>query len=95
MEPAPLVYCFVSEENFPEFLRVCEDRETMATEYATFSQCIDDFHQSVQQQGGRAVRVYIEPIELVRWCRATGRKVDSNGRSAYAAHVFLRGTKTG
>jgi len=40
--------------------------------------------------GVEVVRVEVDPDEVAAWCRANGRKVDTNSRSAFAAAYLQR-----
>lgn len=78
---------FVAEEDFNDFVRLCDDTDPAKANYAEYTKGVDDFCKETARVGNRAVKVRIDPNELVAWCAKANRKVDSSARSHYAALV--------
>jgi len=89
MSRTPMSHCFVAAEDYAELKRISIDGHTMASDYTVFAKKVQDFLDSVNNQGGFAVKVYIKPAELLAWCEERGRPVDSSARAAYSAHIFM------
>ena len=73
----------LTEAAYPRFLEVIADRErfTDRFEVARIAQRrFDDF----RARGFDPVKVTVDPEEMLAWCQANGRAVDSNGRAAFA-----------
>lgn len=81
---APVAFCFVSPEDWPEFCRISEDISDDAP-YENWSKKITEMEIAFKEKGVALVRVYTKPADLLAWCQAKGLKVDSPARSQYAA----------
>jgi hypothetical protein len=46
--------------------------------------------KEIEATGAFVEKVIIDPDEFVEWCRINGRKVNSRGRSAYAALTLAK-----
>jgi hypothetical protein len=76
---------FVSRDDFGEMRRIVVDPDNIADDYDIFVEKIEDYLGHVRNQGGTPVKVYIKPAELLAWCKAEGRPVDSRARADYTA----------
>ena len=86
-------HCFVTRGDYDEFRRISVDGDSMPAEYDVFASNVQQFLDRIQNQGGAAVKMYIKPAELLAWCRAQGRDVDSNSRAEYAARCHMDSMK--
>jgi hypothetical protein len=79
----------VAEEDFAEFMRVCEPG-TVATDYADYLAGINQFCHRLAELGGRANKIRIDPKALAAWCAKRGCKVDSGARAEYTGLIASR-----
>lgn len=76
---------FFTQEQWANARSVMEDGHTFHDSYAEFVQRVSSVEKKLRGQGNVTVRVNIEPEAFVQWCRGSGRKVDAESRSQYAA----------
>lgn len=75
------------EEDYPRILKIMDDAHTLPTTYNKWHQLAEKRESQVKREGHFTVRAIIKPDEFLAWCKATGNKVDSSGRMAFANKV--------
>ena len=77
-------------ETWPRLREISVDRDGL---FDTF----DEWHASAEAWFDRNVadgqpikRVYVDPDELLAWCKANGFPVDGHARAGFAAYVLMR-----
>jgi len=78
---------WVRKEDYAAFVRICEDGHDAPATWDIFNQRSEQTERGWKAQGQITVRAYIDPDTFPGWCSAHGKRVDSNGRAAYAASV--------
>ncbi|NLX99211.1 MAG: hypothetical protein GXY83_23995 [Rhodopirellula sp.] len=79
-----IALCFVSRENWPEYCRISADIPD-DSDYDTFLKGAQEFCDGVAADGGRAIKIHVDPGELLAWTQTEGVDVNSNSRARYAA----------
>jgi hypothetical protein len=85
---AAAVLGFVSREDYVEFRTVCVDGAALPSDYGAFMKDYNQHLQSLRAEGISPTQMSIKPAQLVAWCNANGRAVDSKSRVQYANFVF-------
>jgi hypothetical protein len=57
----------------------------VGSDYDPFVKAVRKFGDEVEAKGGRFVQIDIKPGDLLAWCQARGRQVNSESRSDDAA----------
>jgi hypothetical protein len=78
----PVAILFCSEADWPEYCRISTD--PIFPDYGTYLKAVEEFCQRVAAQGGRAVKIDVDPAALLAWCRARGVEVNARSRADYA-----------
>ena len=79
---------FVSRVDYFEFRAACVDGAALPSDYGAFMKDYNQQLQSLRAEGISPTQMNIKPAELVAWCKANGRAVDSKGRIVYANFLF-------
>lgn len=81
-------FCWVEREDYPRFVAVSADR--MPATYDDWLRRVEPRVEQLKATGSEPIKVSVDPDAMAAWCRGNGRKVDTNGRAAYAAMLALR-----
>ena len=79
---------FISRENYFEFRAACVDGAALPSDYGAFMKDYNQQLQSLRAEGISPTQMNINPAELIAWCKANGRAVDSKSRIQHANFVF-------
>jgi hypothetical protein len=82
-----LALAWLREEDWPTWLSIDQDFQP---DYQHWLRRMEAKFKELQDAGHPVEKVVIEPAECVAWCRAQGRKVDSQGRAGFAAYKIMR-----
>lgn len=61
---------------------------TLQETFEQWLQNAEAFEKDGQARGYTVARVFLDPEDLVAWCKANGRSVGSQARAELAAHRF-------
>ena len=86
----PNLTSFVSREDYKEMLRICDDRDLLPPTYDAFLAHSNNFIEGARKSGIDLVKVNIKPAELAEWCRANGKRINSETRAQYAIFVHIK-----
>jgi len=84
MKPQPFGHCFISREDWPEYCRICADTP-VGSDYETYLKDMEELCHGMAREGCRVVKIDVKPADLLAWCQARGREVNSKSRPEYAA----------
>jgi hypothetical protein len=76
---------FFSETEWLKAKRLMDDAHTFHDRYPEFVQAVQNAERQMTAQGIPHVRVALVMEEFIPWCKSTGRKVNAEARSHYAA----------
>lgn len=76
---------FFTEEEWHRAKVAMEDANTFHDSYAEFVQAVAQAERNLISRGVAVIRVNLQMDEFIPWCRSTGRKINSEARSHYAA----------
>lgn len=76
---------FFTEAEWNKAKRLMEDAHTFHDRYTEFVQAVQNAERQMTAQGTPHMRVYLVMDEFIPWCQSTGRKIDAQARSHYAA----------
>jgi len=79
---------FVSRADYFEFRAACVDGAKLPADYGAFMKDYNQQLLSLREAGISPTQMNIKPAELVAWCKANGREVDSKGRAEHANSMF-------
>ncbi|MEN5041119.1 hypothetical protein ABE424_13080 [Stenotrophomonas sp. TWI1149] len=88
-EVQALAMAWFEESDYEAFRLVLRDRHW----HNTFEDWEADAEQGVERfknQGIRAIKAKVTSVELVAWCHASGRNVDTQALLAYANEAAYR-----
>jgi hypothetical protein len=71
-------------EDYARILEVMEDREVLPRTFEKWLYAAEKGRQKFLGTGVIVVKANIKPDEFVAWCAANNRRVDSDGRKAFA-----------
>lgn len=69
---------WIRPEHYDSFRALLPDSNWPST-YSAWLQKAEQLFQKVKDSGVRPVKVYIDPDQLIAFCAAAGRRVDSKG----------------
>lgn len=81
---------FISREDYFGFRAACVDGAALPSDYGAFMKDYNQKLQSLRAEGISPTQMKIKPAELIAWCKANGRAVDSKSRIEYANIVFAK-----
>lgn len=84
-----IAHCTVSRSDWPEWLRINADLPA-DFKYDAFLEKLGDFCDSVAAEGGRAIKINVNPADFADWCRIRGCEIDTRARASYAAAMFAK-----
>lgn len=77
------------EDDYEAFRSVLPDRSWHRT-YREWEAAAEQNLQRPRNEGFRAVKAQVRSSEFIAWCAATGRNVDTEALTAWAAEVARR-----
>lgn len=80
----PIAFVWLTEAAYPRFLEVIADRERFTDRFEDWRRIAQRRFDDFRARGFDPVKVTVDPEEMLAWCQANGRAVDSNGRAAFA-----------
>ena len=80
----PIAFVWLTEAAYPRFLEVIADRERFTDRFEDWRRIAQRRFDDFRARGFDPVKVPVDPDEMLAWCQAKGRAVDSNGRAAFA-----------
>jgi phage antirepressor YoqD-like protein len=80
---------FFTEAQWNAARTIMEDGKTFHDSYAEFVDRVVQAETQLRAQGQATVRINIEPQVFAKWCRAHGRKINSESRSLYATRKAM------
>ena len=80
----PISFMWLTKASYPRFLEVITDRQRFTDRYEDWERIAQRRFDDFRARGFDPVKIVVDPDEMLAWCRANGRAVDSNGRSAFA-----------
>jgi hypothetical protein len=86
----PAVIGFVSRENYHEYRAACVEGAALPSDYGAFMKEYNQQIQNLRAEGISPTQMNIKPADLVAWCKANGRAVDSKSRIEYANFLFAK-----
>jgi hypothetical protein len=79
------------KEDWPQIKKIMIDAHKLHERYDDWLKAATQLEQRITQTGAIAERVYIDPEEFPRWCKARGLNVDAQGRERFGNEaVFLK-----
>ena len=87
----PIAFVWLTEATYPRFLEVIADRQRFTDSFEDWQRIAQRRFDDFRARGFDPVKVPVDPDEMLAWCRANGRAVDSNGRSAFANFKLAEG----
>ncbi|MES2194516.1 MAG: hypothetical protein V4517_08870 [Pseudomonadota bacterium] len=78
---------WMRKEDWPRWLAIDPDFQP---DYEHWLKRMETAVKGLEQQGSLCEKVIIDPEEFVEWCRVNRCKVDSKGRSTYAAQILAK-----
>jgi hypothetical protein len=87
----PIAFVRLAEDTYPRSLEVIADRERFTDSYGDRRRIAQRRFDDFRARGFDPVKVPVDPDEMLAWCRAKGRAVDSNGRAAFANFKLAEG----
>jgi len=79
---------FVSRADYFEFRAACADGAKLPSDYGAFMKDYNLQLQKLREEGISPTQMNIKPAELIAWCKANGREIDSKGRAEHANSMF-------
>ncbi len=79
---------FVSRADYFDFRAACVDGAKLPSDYGAFMKEYNQQLQSLREEGISPTQMNIKPAELIAWCKANGRVIDSKARAEYANSMF-------
>jgi len=79
---------FVSRVDYLDFRAACVDGAALPGDYGAFMKDYNQQLQSLRAEGISPTQMNVKPAELIAWCKANGRAVDSKSRIEYANILF-------
>lgn len=79
---------FVSRADYFDFRAACVDGAKLPSDYGAFMKEYNQQLQSLREEGISPTQMNIKPAELIAWCKANGREVDSKARAEHANSMF-------
>jgi hypothetical protein len=73
---------------YAEVLRAMRDADVLPRRYDAWLKRAKQAEEQLGRRGIRSERVYLDPGEFARWCRAQGHDLDADGRLAYVNAVL-------
>lgn len=73
-----------SREDYPRILEIMEDREVLPGTFEKWLYAAEKGRQQFLRRGLIVVKAEIKPDAFVAWCAANNRRVDADGRNAFA-----------
>jgi hypothetical protein len=81
---------FVTGEDYPELLRIVDDKDSFPADYDSFLQLCDTMIKDYQEAGSNIIRITLNPGELAEWCRGQNKKIDGKARADYAVFLYSK-----
>lgn len=75
---------FYSEAEWLRAKTEMDDGDTFHDTYEEFVTRVKEVERELRREGQATIRVNLRMDEFAAWCRASGRKIDSNARAHYA-----------
>ena len=79
---------FVSRADYLDFRAACVDGAKLPSDYGAFMKEYNQQLQVLREQGIFPTQMNIKPAELIAWCKANGREIDSKARADHAKSMF-------
>jgi hypothetical protein len=79
----PIYVAWYREEDYPRILRIMEDRHLMMASFSKWLAAAEKFEKSSKGQGFDVVRVIIDPVRFVAWCRKHSLSCNARARVKY------------
>ena len=82
-------------DTWPRLLEIAGDREELFDRFEDWEKYAEARFAELKAEGVPVEKVYIDPDELLAWCRARGRKVEAGERAEFAAFVLAQHYRCG
>ena len=79
---------FVSRADYFDFRAACVDGAKLPSDYGAFMKEYNQQLQRLREEGISPTQMNIKPAELIAWCKANGREIDSKARADHANAMF-------
>lgn len=91
----PIAFVWLTEATYPRFLEVIADRQRFADDFEGWRERAQRQVDTLRARGVSVEKVLIDPDELLAWCRANGRAVDTDARAHFAALKLMEKNRRG
>jgi hypothetical protein len=87
-----LGFAWYRQEQWQQLLAVSSDRGDLEETFAEWLALAEKSIAGLRRQGGKVRKVEVNVDDLVCWCQAEQRPIDSKARAAFVVHKLSTGT---
>jgi hypothetical protein len=75
---------WLKREDYPRFLALVDKVDWRLGTFEVWEKAAQEAVARIEREGGTAIRVEVDPDQLLAWCTIRGLKLDRAGRHAFA-----------